>query len=349
MTLLEQLENLRTEVLASIAKAHDSAALEEARVRYLGRKGALAELLSRLRTLPDAERPTVGKRANEVKDALLSAFSEREKELDAATSVEAVDPTWPGQLPPIGHLHPITQFLRRVEAVFVAMGFEVVEGSEVETERYNFDLLNIPADHPSRDLWDTFYVESPAGGKRRPPTAGSRLLLRTHTSPMQLRVMEKRKPPVRIIVPGRVFRHEATDASHESTFTQCEGLVIDRGVRVTDLIGTLDAFLKAVFGVDVRTRVRPHYYPFVEPGMDIDMSCLVCGGRGCSVCGGDGWLEMLGSGMVHPHVLKNMRVDPNVFSGFAFGLGIDRMVMLYHGIDDIRLFYSGNVRFLEQF
>lgn len=343
--MIEDLERIRTEALDAIRGANSREELEAVRVRFLGRSGALSQLTSGIGKLPPEQRPVVGKRANEVKQEIESAFSEKQQSLAPKTTELPIDPTWPGALPLLGHLHPITQFLRRVEDVFRSMGFEVVEGTELETERYNFDLLNIPKDHPARDAWDTFYVDPPkvAKGKRE------RLLLRTHTSPMQLRYMETHRPPVRVIVPGRVFRHEATDASHETTFYNCEGLVIDRGVSVTDLIGTLDAFFKAIFGKDVKTRVRPHYYPFVEPGMDVDMSCLVCEGKGCSVCGGDGWLEMLGSGMVHPTVLKNMKVDPKVYSGFAFGLGIDRMVMLYHAIDDIRLFYSGNVKFLEQF
>lgn len=356
--MIEDLERIRTEALEAIRRASSIGELERVVVTFLGRRGSLSLLLQGIGELPNEERPGVGRRANEIKRELQQAALEKRTSLAPSVSpLDTIDPTWLGPPQSRGHLHPITQFLRRVESTFVSMGFEVVEGPELETERYNFDLLNIPKEHPSRDVWDTFYVDPPKArlaeggqpktGKRK--TNRDQLLLRTHTSPMQIRIMEKRKPPVRIVVPGRVFRREATDASHETTFYQCEGLVIDRGVRVTDLIGTLDAFLKAIFGEDVRTRVRPHYYPFVEPGMDIDMSCLVCGGKGCSVCGGDGWLEMLGSGMVHPNVLKNMKVDPKVYSGFAFGLGIDRMVMLYHGIDDIRLFYSGNVKFLEQF
>jgi phenylalanyl-tRNA synthetase alpha chain len=227
------------------------------------------------------------------------------------------------------------------------MGFEVVTGPELEEAKYNFDLLNIPKDHPSRDVWDTFYVAGTKTVDIRHKT--SDLLLRTHTSPIQIRAMEKRKPPVRLIVPGRVFRHEATDAGHETTFYQVEGLVIDKDIKITDLIGTIKIFLQSLFGKNVKTRVRPHFYAFTEPSMDFDMSCLLCAGKGCTVCGQSGWLEMMGSGMVHPKVLKNMGVDSQKFTGFAFGMGIDRFMMLYYGIDDIRLSFQNDLRFLKQF
>ncbi|HLC99895.1 MAG TPA: phenylalanine--tRNA ligase subunit alpha, partial [Patescibacteria group bacterium] len=269
------------------------------------------------------------------------------------------DPTLPGLSINRGTAHPVTQFLERAVEIFSRMGFEVVEERETDTEEYNFDLLNIPKDHPSRDMHDTFYINS----KLR--TQSSKLLLRTQTSTAQIRAMtrldsteskrETRKPPVRIISPGRVFRHEATDASHETTFHQIEGFVVDKGVSIAHLIGTVQAFFSQMYGADsragakIKTRIRPHFFPFVEPGMEIDMSCVFCGQKGCSVCKHSGWIEMLGSGMIHPTVLKNMGVDPKKYSGFAFGFGIDRMVMLYYGINDIRLLYSGDLRFLRQF
>ncbi len=288
--------------------------------------------------------------------------------------MEYFDFTLPGKQINVGHLHPLTQFMRKIVGFFTTLGFEVVEGPEVETEEYNFDKLNIPEDHPARDLWDTFWLKNDchSGESRNPDPneSGSRvkhgmtenLLLRTHTSPVQLRAMETRKPPVRLIVPGRVFRHEATDARHETTFEQCEGLVIDKGVRMTDLIGVLKMLLQHIFG-DVEIRVRPSFFPFVEPGIEVDMSCVLCkqkarlpvagapgdGGQGCSVCGGDGWLEMLGAGLVHPRVLKNMGIDPKEYNGYAFGIGVDRLMMLHNKVTDIRLSYGGDLRFVKQF
>jgi len=334
----EELEQIEKKALTELETINTIKALQAFEVQYLGRKGQLTAMLRQMKDLSKEERPVVGKLANEIKQTIIQAF-EKQKNLIGRISrpaPSALEMTWPGEPKQIGHLHPITQFMREVQDVFVSMGFEVVHGREAETPKYNFDLLNIPKDHPTRDVWDTYYFEKG-------------LLLRTHTSPVQLRAMESRKPPVRLIVPGRVFRHEATDAGHETTFYQCEGLVIDKGISVANLISTLDMFLKAVFGSQVKTRVRPELYPFVEPGMDVDMQCLICNGEGCSVCKQRGWLEMLGSGMVHPNVLKNMGVDPDEYSGFAFGLGIDRLMMLKTGVNDIRLSYRGDLRFLEQF
>ncbi|HCJ52856.1 MAG: phenylalanine--tRNA ligase subunit alpha [Candidatus Kerfeldbacteria bacterium RIFCSPLOWO2_01_FULL_48_11] len=339
--MIEKLKNIVDKAKADIGKAHTREELLQVQQRYLGRKGELPILLHKLSSLPERERPEAGQKANEAKQTLLRAIEEQHALVGEKNEkpAEEIDVTWPGDEMPRGHLHPITQFLRRVKGIFYSMGFEILDGPEVELQKYNFDLLNIPKDHPARDVWDTFFVR---GSKED-------LVLRTHTSPVQVRAMEKRKPPVRIIVPGRVFRHEATDASHEAEFYQCEGLVVDKGIRVTDLIGTLKMFLQETFEKKVRIRVRPEFYPFVEPGIDIDMSCLLCGGKGCPACKQSGWMEMVGSGMVHPKVLKNMGVDPQVYSGFAFGLGIDRLMMLYYGVDDVRLSYSGDLRFLEQF
>ena len=290
-----------------------------------------------------------------------------------------LDFTLPGKKVTVGHLHPLTLMMRRIVDFFSMLGFEVVEGPEVETEEYNFDKLNMPDDHPARDMLDTYWLhgsqqisnlksqisnksktlnsksealnKSQITNHKQSPNSKSQisnLLLRTHTSPVQLRAMEERQPQVRLIVPGRVFRREATDASHETTFYQCEGLAIDKGIRVTDLIGVLEMLLQSIFG-SIKIRVRPSFFPFVEPGLEIDMNCILCQGKGCSVCGQDGWMEMLGAGMVHPQVLKNMKIDPKVYTGFAFGMGIDRLMMLYYGVNDIRLSYSGDLRFVKQF
>lgn len=347
MDIILQLKDLQASALRALETSTTPEALDQWMYAFLGRKGKYASIVKAIPQLSDREKPAAGRLANEVKRMLEDSLRARREKLDEGNVSELpADVTWPGEEVHRGHLHPMTQFTRKVRTIFVSMGFDVIEGPEVELTKYNFDLLNIPKDHPARDRWDTFFVQAPA---KTATTRDSDLVLRTHTSPMQIRVMENRKPPTRFIVPGRVFRHEATDASHEATFYQCEGVVIDKGIRVTDLIGTLEAFIKELFGSAVKTRVRPEYYPFVEPGMDIDMSCLLCGGKGCSACKQTGWMEMLGSGMVHPTVLKNMHVNPNVYSGFAFGMGLDRLMMLYYGIHDVRLVHSGDLRFLEQF
>lgn len=357
--MLQDLENLKNKVLAEMAKCGTRDELETARIKYLGRAGEINKIMEKLPSLSLDERKKIGSAANELKRALEKAFEQKLAEI-LKIAAPQVDFTLPGVVPPVGHLHPLTQFMRRVVGVFERLGYEVVDGPEVETEENNFDLLNVPKDHPARDSHDTFWLKTRTDAEGYADRRGipresalsrreSALLLRTHTSPVQLRAMRARKPPVRLIVPGRVFRHEATDAGHETTFYQCEGLVIDKGIRVTDLFGTLRTLLQEIFGTDVKMRVRPHYYPFVEPGFDVDMSCTICGGEGCSVCKQTGWLEMLGSGMVHPQVLRNMKVDPRIYSGFAFGLGIDRFMMLYYGVNDIRLSYSGDLRFIKQF
>lgn len=338
MNFEERLRQLSAEAKKAISMAQDALALLHAEKRFLGRKGSLTVLLKELATLPAADRARLGVIANATKQTLERSLQDRKNAFGDVGKTQGFDPTMPGRAIRRGHIHPLTQTIRRLVEIFRTMGFEVVEGPEVELETYNFDLLNIPADHPARDLQDTFYV---AGGKNR--------VLRTHTSPVQLRAMETRRPPVRLIVPGRVYRHEATDASHEAAFFQCEGLVIDRGIKLTDLFGTIDALLKAFFGIDVRTRAQASYFPFVEPGAEISMSCLLCHGKGCPVCKQSGWLEMMGCGMVHPTVLKNMRVDPKIYSGFAFGMGIDRLMLLKYGIGDVRLSYAGDPRFLKQF
>jgi phenylalanyl-tRNA synthetase alpha chain len=334
----ERLIQIKDRVLAELSQVADLEALEKIEIKYLGRKGELSLLLRGLREVSQDERPLIGKLANEVRSQVVSAIAAARQRLDSgpAAKLSLLDITWPGRAKELGHLHPLTVFQRRIEDIFLSMGFEVLDGPEVETPKYNFDLLNIPKDHPARDAWDTFYVEK-------------NLLLRTHTSPMQLRAMESRKPPVRLLIPGRTFRHEATDASHDATFYQYEGLVIDKCISAANLLTTLQQFFQTLFGQEVKIKARSSFFPFTEPSMEIAMSCLICGGTGCSVCKRTGWLEMLGAGLVQPQVLKNMKIDPEEYSGFAFGGGIDRLMMLYHGINDIRLSYGGDLRFLEQF
>ena len=336
-----KLEQIRKQALESIAKVTDPATLFNIEKQFLGRKAELAELAKDIASLSVAEKPLVGKLINDVKRDI-SAILEQKRGQLGGKQAAGFDKTLPGIKPQLGHIHPITQFLEKIEDIFSKMGYEVVEGPEMETQKYNFDLLNVPKDHPSRDIQDTFYLDI-KDKESRP------LVLRTHTSPVQIRAMEERQPPVRLLVPGRVFRNEATDAGHESTFYQCEGLVIDKNIRVTDLIGTLELFIKRLFGESVKIRVRPHFYPFTEPSIDVDMSCLLCAGEGCAFCKKSGWIETLGAGMVHPNVLRKMKVDSKIYSGFAFGLGIDRLMMLYYGVNDIRLSYSGDLRFAEQF
>ncbi|MDP2684818.1 MAG: phenylalanine--tRNA ligase subunit alpha [bacterium] len=333
-----QLEQLKGKIKEIVEKTVNIEELKNIEVKFLGRKGELTNILKQLKNLPDDQKPVIGKLANEIKNDVINSIKDKIAELSQVDKITStpLDMTWPGEPAEIGHLHPITQFQRKIEDIFLSMGFEILDGPEIETPKYNFDLLNIPKDHPARDMWDTFYLEKG-------------LVLRTHTSPMQLRAMETRKPPVRLLVPGRTFRHEATDASHETIFHQYEGLVIDQCISVRNLLGTLESFFQALFGKDVKIKANGSYFPFTEPSLEISMSCLICQGAGCSVCQKTGWLEMLGAGMVHPKVLKNMNVDPEKYSGFAFGGGIERLMMLYHGIDDIRLSYKGDLNYLEQF
>jgi len=339
----KRLEQLRKDALAAFEKATDPETIQKLETEFLGRKAELSRISKEMKALAAAERPIIGKLINDIKKDI-SGIIQKKKSITrgGAPASTKFDHTLPGIFPLVGHVHPITLFLEKIEDIFTAMGYEVVEGPEMETQEYNFDLLNVPENHPSRDIQDTFYVDK-ADARGRP------MVLRTHTSPVQIRAMKTRKPPVRLLVPGRVFRNERTDAGHETTFYQVEGLVIDRAISATDLMGTLELFLKRLYGEDVKIRVRPHFYPFTEPSMDIDMSCLLCGGAGCSFCKQSGWIETLGSGMVHPNVLRNMKIDPAKWSGFAFGLGIDRLMMLYYGVNDIRLSYGGDLRFIEQF
>ena len=312
--------------------------------KYLGKNGELTQLLRSLGSLSHIEQKTIGKKANELRNVLQMWFEERKSELQQQEvreqeSREQIDVTAPGKRLPKGHLHPLTQIQRKAQEIFQSMGFSVVEGPEIESEHYNFDALNIPADHPSRDMWDTFWL--------KPASAG--LLLRTQTSPVQVRYMESHDPPLRIIVPGRIFRYEATDVSHEINFYQLEGLMVGGDVSVADFKAVIQEFYKMFFEKTVHIRLRPSYFPFTEPSFEVDMSCLLCSGKGCSGCGQSGWLEMMGAGMVHPNVFKAAGYIPGEWQGFAFGMGLDRLAMMKYKVNDIRLFYSGDLKFLEQF
>ena len=344
--MLEELEGLRTKALAELKETSDSRELEEWRICYLGKKSRLTQILRSLSVLSLEERRNVGAHANQIRRAFETALEERDEVLGEAVSFSLLDTkrldiTLPGQPIAIGRLHPITQTLEEICQVFQNMGFQVVEGPDVEWDYYNFEALNIPQHHPARDMYATLWIDSDTGNKAR--------LLRTHTSPMQIRVMEQKRPPIRIIVPGQCYRYEATDATHESMFYQVEGLAVDRNITMADLKGTLFEFCRCLFGEERKIRFRCDYFPFVEPGVEIAIQCLACNGDGCRACGYSGWLEVLGAGMVHPDVLRRVDIDPEVYTGFAFGMGIERIPMLRYGIDDIRLFYDNDLRFLRQF
>ncbi len=343
--LESKLSELQAQAAAALESAAGADALESARVEYLGRKGQLAALTAaigrQMGQLAPAERATVGRLLNSVKQDLESRYEARQAAferaaLDARLNTEWLDLTLPAPGTRPGSLHPVTQIQRELEEYFTSLGFAVMDGPEVETEWYNFDALNIPATHPARDAQDTFFV---AGG----------LLLRTHTSPVQVRAMEQFGAPLRIIAPGRVFRNEEVDASHEHTFYQIEGMMVDRDVSVGHMLYFMQQMLTAIFHRDVAVRLRPGFFPFVEPGFELDIQCLICGGPGCPVCKQSGWVELVGCGLVHPNVLRSGGIDPDVWNGFAFGLGLTRLVMMRYGIDDIRHLAAGDLRFLRQF
>jgi phenylalanyl-tRNA synthetase alpha chain len=347
----EGLSALQSEALAALGSAETPAVLEEWRVRYLGRKGALSEAMKVLGALAREDRPAYGQAVNDVKQALEYAFSERQEALkQAALEAElaggAIDVTLPGRPPALGHLHVTTQSLRQFYAIFADMGFQVYEAPDVETDELNFGLLNIPPYHPARDMWDTFWVTQDAKG-----TAPEQpLVMRTHTSPGQIRAMREFYPnPIRVILPGKCYRFEQITARAEHQFYQLEGLAVGKGIRMTDLIGTMQQFARRLYGEGRRLRVRGSYFPFTEPSIECDMDCIICGGKGCVVCKGTGWLEIAGAGMVHPTVLRNGGYDPDVYSGFAFGCGVERPAMMKYNISDIRLFYANDLRFLHQF
>ncbi|MEE8373170.1 MAG: phenylalanine--tRNA ligase subunit alpha [Dehalococcoidia bacterium] len=346
--MTSKLDDLRHSAIRELDSADTSDDLEAWRIRHLGRKSPLTQVLRGLAALPIEEKRSVGTAANELKSSLEQALAHREEELrqsEIARFVEqgSLDVTLPGRPPALGRLHPITQLLRQICHIFATMGFEVLEGPEVEWDYYNFEALNIPQDHPARDMWDTLWIDSETPDGQRP------MLLRTHTSPVQIRVMESRRPPVRAVVPGKVYRYEATDATHESMFYQLEGFAVDKNITFADLKGTLFEFARRLFGEERKVRFRCDYFPFVEPGVEMAIDCFLCNGAGCRLCSETGWIEILGAGMVHPDVLRRVDYDPEIYTGFAFGLGLERMLMLKHGIDDIRLFYSNDLRFLRQF
>lgn len=339
----EALRELKERAVRELDSCGDGASLEAWRLRFLGKKGELTAVLRRMGTLPETERPRIGRLANEIRDALETAWADRREavkrlERDRRLAGETLDVTLPGWEFPEGSVHPLSKVIEEIEDIFLGMGFEIREGPEVELDYYNFEALNIPKDHPARDMQDTFYITE-------------EILLRTHTSPMQARTLEERCPevPVRIIVPGRVYRRDEDDATHSHAFTQVEGLVVDRGIRMSDLKGVLTVFARRIFGEDREIRLRPSYFPFTEPSAEVDVSCLLCNGEGCRVCKYSGWIEILGAGMVHPFVLEKAGYDPDEVSGFAFGLGVERIAMLKYGIDDIRHFYMNDLNFLQQF
>ena len=342
--LRAQLEEARAQGLARISEATDLASLEEARVRALGRKAPLSQARSGLGRVDEVERKEMGRLANEVQQALEDALNEKRKTFEAAEleqrwERERIDVTLPGSRPPVGTVHPLTKTIWEIVDIFVGLGYVVAEGPEVELSTYNFDALNTPPEHPARSSQDTYYVEG----------TNETVCLRTQTSPMQMRIMETQEPPVYVVVPGRTYRREAEDATHISQFAQIEGLAVDEGITMGDLKGSLSAFARAVFGKDLDVRLRPHYFPFTEPSAELDVQCFVCRGSGCRMCKGEGWIEVLGCGMVDPALFEWVGYDPERYSGFAFGMGIERIAALAHGVSDIRLFYENDVRFLRQF
>jgi len=339
----ERLEALKQEALQELEKVQNQQELGELRVKYLGKKGPLTEILRGMGQLSAEERPLMGQVANEVRNTIEQALAAKQqvlqqKETEERLRAETIDVTLPGRPYPNGAIHPLNKVIEEIEDIFIGMGFTVAEGPEVERDYYNFEALNLPKDHPARDMQDSFYITE-------------EILMRTHTSPVQVRTMERMKGqvPVKIICPGKVYRRDNDDATHSHLFTQIEGLVIDRNIRMSDLKGTLLQFVREMFGQNTRIRMRPSFFPFTEPSAEVDVSCMMCGGEGCRTCKQTGWLEILGSGMVHPRVLEMSGYDPQTYSGFAFGMGVERIAMLKYGIDDIRHFYMNDVRFLEQF
>ncbi len=341
MAMKEKLESIREAAEHDLRDAGDRQALESLRIRYLGKKGELTSILKKMGELSAEERPAIGKLANEIRARIEAELAARAAELQDAEQKkrmekEKIDVTMPGKRHGLGHKHPLSIELDEIKEIFIGLGFDIVSGPEVEYDYYNFEALNIPKDHPSRDTQDTFYIND-------------KILLRTQTSPVQVRVMEKQKPPIRIISPGRVYRSDAVDATHSPLFHQIEGLVVDKGITFANLKGTLEIIIKRMYGEDSVVRFRPHHFPFTEPSAEVDVQCFACHGKGCRLCKGEGWIELLGCGMVHPKVLSNCGIDPEIYSGFAFGMGLERLVMRKYSIDDMRLFYENDTRFLKQF
>lgn len=339
----DELNKIKEEFVSELKKVRDSEVLEELKTKYLGRKGTLTQMLKLIASLSDFEKREFGALANQTKKELTNKLKEAKEVILGDVEAEMVDVTLPGKRLSQGHLHPITQIQYELEDLFTSMGFMVLDGPELESDYYNFTALNIPAWHPARDMQDTFFIDS------QNKESEYDMVMRTHTSPMQVRAMQKYGAPLRCVVPGRAFRNEATDAVHEHTLHQIEGLMIDENISIANLIAVLKEMLSGIFRHEVKIRVRPGYFPFVEPGLEVDVQCTICGGKKCPSCKNIGWLEMIGSGMVHPNVLRAGGVDPEKYSGFAFGMGIDRLVMMKYGIKDIRHFMSGDLRFLEQF
>jgi phenylalanyl-tRNA synthetase alpha chain len=346
--IASDIAEIEASALRELTAARDEAALDSWRVAVLGRRGRLTATLRGLAAIEDlTERRRIGRAANQAKLRLETAYRERLAQLEAArvTHViehERLDVTLPGPPLPVGRLHPVTQTLRAVLRAFADMGFQVAEGPEIEWDRYNFEALRIPADHPARDMWDTLWIDHETNGRRT-------MLLRTHTSPNQVRVMERSQPPIRVVVPGKCYRFEATDPTHEWMMTQVEGLAVDDGITMADLKGTLTEFARRIFGIERKVRFRCDYFPFVEPGMEMRIDCFICRGEGCRTCHRSGWIEILGAGMVHPEIIASVGYDAERYTGFAFGLGIERIAMLRHGVEDIRHFYANDLRFLQQF
>ena len=335
------LQNIKDEAIAAIENADRLESLNDVRVKFLGKKGELTAVLKGMKDVAPEERPKVGQMVNETRAAIESLLEESKTKLECAVreeklKQEVIDVTLPSKKNLVGHRHPNTIALEEVERIFTGMGYEVVEGPEVEYDEYNFEKLNIPADHPAKDEQDTFYINKD-------------IVLRTQTSSVQARVMEKGQLPIRMISPGRVFRSDEVDATHSPSFHQIEGLVIDKNVSFADLKGTLAEFAKELFGPETKTKFRPHHFPFTEPSAEVDVSCFKCGGKGCRFCKGEGWIEILGCGMVHPHVLEMCGIDPEEYTGFAFGVGLERIALLKYEIDDMRLLYENDIRFLKQF
>jgi phenylalanyl-tRNA synthetase alpha chain len=348
---LADLKNLQEKIAPEIQQATTEEELEALRIKYLGRKGILTQAISDISNLPNEERPEFGRLVNILKKNTEDLITRKKEELKTTSAGEkqALDLTLPAIKRPVGHQHLLTQVLDEICQIFLSFGFQIVQGPEIETEFNNFTGLNIPLEHPSRDVFDTFYLKSSSGGCEHRTPITEHLLLRSHTSPVQIRAMKTRKPPLAVIVPGKVYRPDAVDASHSFMFHQVEGFLVDKDVKFSDLKGILELFAKKIFTKEIKMRFRPHFFPFTEPSAEVDISCFICGGRGCSVCGKKGWLEILGSGMIHPNVFKAVGYNPAQWRGFAFGMGVERIAMLKHGISDIRLFFENDLRFLRQF
>lgn len=359
--MLAGIQQIREEAKKEIALAKDILVLENVERKFIGRNGKLRDFILKLKDLEEEQRKEFGQLLNEVKKEIENLIVSKKNMLHDSRSIsrDNIDITLPAEKISYGHLHPSTQLKDKVVEIFSSLGFEILEGPEVDDEYYNFETLNIPADHPARDMWDTFYLKSQTNAERTQNYADSlrqsvlsqhgSVLLRPHTSNMQVRVMEKRKPPLKVCVIGKCFRHEATNATHEHTLYQIEGFVVDEKITLANLIYTLKTFLAALYNREVKIRVRPAYFPFVEPGLEVDMSCVYCEGKGCSICKGGGWIELLGAGMIHPKVFEYAGYPKGKYTGFAFGVGLDRLVMMKYKIDDIRRLHGGDLRFIKQF